>query len=39
VQQWGSQPVQQWGPQPVVQQPYTQVQKSDATVEQRPVFG
>jgi hypothetical protein len=37
-QQWGPQPVQQWGPQPVVQQPVSQVPKSDATVEQRPVF-
>ncbi|KAF1836493.1 hypothetical protein BDW02DRAFT_461825, partial [Decorospora gaudefroyi] len=37
-QQWGPQPVQQWGPQPVQQwgpQPSVQVQKADATVEQR----
>jgi hypothetical protein len=31
--------VQQWGPQPGAQQPVSQVTKSDAAVEQRPVFG
>jgi hypothetical protein len=37
-QQWAPQPVQQSGPQVVVQQPAYQAPKSDATVEQRPVF-
>lgn len=40
-QHWGPQPVQQWGPQPVHYwgpQPVSQVPKSDANVEQRPVF-
>lgn len=41
-QQWAPHPAQQWGPQPVQQwgtQPVAQVPKSDANVEQRPVFG